>query len=99
MIYLAGKITASKEVEQQQNILRFYKKADELRKLGLKVYNPCEGERPGLTHAQYLAFDLKWIHDNKPDTIYLMKGWESSEGAQEEYETALLLGMNIIHEA
>lgn len=99
MIYLAGAITSPDPQEQQARVLRFYRKADELRKLGLDVYNPCEGERPGLSHAQYLAFDLKWIHENKPDTIYLMKGWEASEGAHEEYETALLLGMKIIHES
>ena len=99
MIYLSGKITAKSEREQQENILRFYKKADELRRLGCKVYNPCECERPGLTHAQYLAYDLKWIHDNKPDTLYLMKGWEESVGSQEEYETALLMGMKVIHES
>lgn len=99
MIYLAGAITDRNPAVQQANVLRFYKKADELRSLGLKVYNPCEGERPGLTHAQYLAYDLKWVHDHKPDTFYFMKGWEKSEGAKEENETALLLRAKIVYEA
>lgn len=99
MIYLSGAITDTDSSVQEANRLRFYKKADELRLLGLKVYNPCEGEPDGRTHAQYLAYDLKWIHDNKPDTFYFMKGWEKSEGAKEEYETALLLGAKLVYES
>jgi hypothetical protein len=98
MIDLAGAITNVDPHIQQENILRFYKKADELRRLGHKVYNPCEKEPPNRSHAYYLAIDLKWIHENRPKQFYFMKGWEQSSGAQEEHETALLLGADIIYE-
>lgn len=99
MIYLSGAITSTNEEEHQKRVLRFYKKTEELRSLGMKVYNPCAGERADQTWEQYLAYDLKWIYEHKPDTLYLMVGWQESRGARLEYETALLLNMKIIYES
>lgn len=97
-IYLAGSITHWNPRKQKENILRFYRKAEELRELGHDVYNPVEHEPVGKKNAFYYAFDLTWIHKNKPEAIYVMKGWERSLGTLMEINTGELNGIQIIYE-
>lgn len=99
MIYLSGKITDKNPAKEKANTQRFKAKAEELRLLGLQVFNPAEYEADGWKWENYLAKDIDWIYRNKPDTIYLMKGWEKSLGARLEKEVAGHLGMKIIKEA
>lgn len=97
MIYLSGKITNSDPAIQQKNLDVFNAKAEEMRKLGLKVFNPAELETEGWAWEEYLARDVLWITQNHP-VLYQMRGWEDSLGARLEYKLALLLGLKIVKE-
>lgn len=97
MIYLSGKITDTTKGAEQKNIKRFYDKAEELRKLGCDIYNPCEHEDGGKKWEEYLAQDVLSIIKGDMD-IYMMKGWEDSEGAKLELEVVKLLGNEIHYE-
>ncbi len=94
MIYLAGKITDTTPEKTAENKLRFYAKAQELRLMGVKVFNPVEHEMEGETWEKLLASDLHAIFTKKISGIYLMKGWEESQGARLELEACRLLARN-----
>lgn len=97
MMYISGAISAPTKEEVQKNLRRFREKAEELRKMGWDVFDPGSLEQPGWTWEQYLARDLKFIHENRP-IMYMLEGWEESRGARLEYQTALLLNLNICFE-
>ena len=91
MIYLAGKISDNNKAQEEANKLKFYAKTQELRELGLEVYNPAEDEDGGETWEKYLAKDLHTIFSGKIDKGFMMKGWEDSLGARLEHEAFLRL--------
>jgi len=98
MIYLSGSITDWTKRRESKNKDRFSRKAQELRDLGLEVYNPPEDEPEDHDWSWYLAYDIDWIYKNKPKILYLMSGWQKSRGAKLELEVALRLGMKIVYE-
>ena len=61
-----------------------------------KVINPAGLDLYGLTREQILNLDLVLL--NLCDTIYMLKGWESSCGANREFGYALAKGMDIMFE-
>jgi nucleoside 2-deoxyribosyltransferase len=63
---------------------------------GHKVINPAGLDLYGLTREQILNLDLVLL--DLCDTIYMLKGWESSCGANREYGYALAKGMKIMYE-
>ena len=91
MIYLSGPITNKDPKIQQWNLDNMNAKAKELRAKGLTVFNPAELEEEAKEWGYYLARDLKWIFENKPD-FYFMKGWKKSLGCKLEHEAYKLLG-------
>nr|DAF22446.1 MAG TPA: deoxyribosyltransferase [Caudoviricetes sp.] len=58
--------------------------------------NPVGLDLYGLTREQILNVDLALL--DLCDTIYMLKGWESSCGANREYGYALAKGMDIMFE-
>lgn len=48
------------------------------------------------SHEEYMRVSLAMLECC--DAIYMLKGWENSEGAKEEYVYANKLGLNIIKE-
>lgn len=76
-----------------ENFLRAERK---LTKGGHRVANPAGLDVAGLPREQILNVDLALL--NLCDTIYMLKGWESSCGANREYGYALAKGMDIIFE-
>lgn len=58
--------------------------------------NPAGLDLYGLTREQILNVDLALL--DLCDTIYMLKGWESSCGANREYGYALAKGMDIMFE-
>lgn len=90
-IYISGKITG---VENFAEI--FKDKEKELTEKGHKVYNPAK--HPDMfSWQQFMELDLKAL--SFCDSIYMMKGWESSKGAKLELEEAKKLGLEIIYES
>lgn len=84
-IYISGAITGTDDYMD-----RFAKAEKELKSQGYMVYNPalvnsCMPE--GTSHEEYMR--VAFLLLDMADTIYMMKGWERSFGANREYGYAL----------
>lgn len=83
----------------------FFAAAEELRLAGWEVFSPAEKDVElgitappgGITDKPLRAFpigdDLKWIAES--DAVFLLRGWEDSEGAALETEVAIRLGIPV----
>ena len=90
-IYISGPI------EGVDNYREKFERAKRIiEKGGNKAVNPAGLGLYGLTRWQILRIDLALL--NLCDTIYMLKGWESSCGANREYGYALAKGMDIMFE-
>lgn len=87
-IYIAGPMT----VRPDFNRPAFHSVAHELREQGYTVLNPAILP-DGLSQAQYMDICLAMLRC--ADGIYLLKGWETSEGAQVEAMLAAKLNLDI----
>lgn len=96
MIYISGKITDSCREKELLNLSLFGVVEDQLRRQGYEVFNPASLEVDGATWEYYLARDLLWIIEHKPD-LYLLANWQESKGARLEVEFAELLGLKILN--
>lgn len=79
-----------------------------LQKKGLSVFDQMPFEEPiqklkeRLHSGHYLSeiltdFYLPLFKSGRIKTLYFMKGWETSYGARWEYDTAKILGMDIVY--
>lgn len=95
MIYISGAIT-SIGVERATKI--FNAKEDELKLMGYEVINPCRTNAtlPKLDHDGYMVTSIAML--SLCDTVYLLNGWENSDGAKEELLYALQHGYTIMKE-
>ena len=90
-IYISG------PMEGIDNYYENFQKAERrLKKRGHKVANPAIFDLSGICREQTLSVDLQILE--LCDTIYMLKGWEGSRGANREYGYALGKGMDIIFE-
>lgn len=89
---------------EELNFPAFSRKAYELRRMGWEVFNPAEEdtawkevfkEEPSIRYC--LFQDLGWICQYA-ESMYMMKGWETSLGARAEHATAVALGLEIQYE-
>lgn len=98
-VYISGKITDTNKQKQRDNLDLFNKKEVELMNIWPNVFNPATMETKEDTPWEvYLARDLAWIAQNKPD-LFMLKNWENSKGAKLERQFAKVLGLNIFYEA
>lgn len=98
MIYLSGAITHADKKQQQANIKRFYDLEEKLSLAGYEdVVNPAKLEVAGYEWEDYLARDLAFICEYKPE-LYMMKGWEQSKGARLELAMAKYLNLPLTYE-
>ena len=98
MIYIAGKITDPNPIVQANNLWNFIEAEKMLEQKGLSCFNPARLEQEGHSYEYYLAFELRWILQNRP-TMYMLKGWEQSQGARLEHEMAKQIGLKIEYES
>ena len=92
-IYISGGITGV--TNYKENFARAEKK---LKELGFEVINPVAIEQalPNLTYEEYMKIDMCYL--SICNTIYLLKGWEKSTGANREYGYALAKGYRVMKE-
>lgn len=95
MIYISGAIT---KIGVDKAMTRFEDAESRLKDLGYEVINPCRTNAtlPQLSHEDYMVTSIAML--SLCDTIFMLEGWEDSEGAKEELQYALEHGYTIIVE-
>jgi len=98
MIYVSGKMTGIKDF----NYPEFNRVAAGLRDAGHQVINPAEvcfdsaGMSEEEVYDKFMKIHLKNLEKCKK--IYLLKGWENSNGARIELKRAIELNLKIIQQ-
>ena len=94
--YLSGSI--SNGGTKKSSFERFNEAEEKLKSEGHTVYNPASWEqKEERAWEWYLARDLMLILKEKP-TLYMLQGWEVSQGARLEKQWAELLNLDIEYE-
>ena len=91
-IYISGQIS------NNPNFAKDFERAEKkLTKQGYNVINTVKvGSSLGfLTYEQFMQLDFRLI--DIADSVYMLKGWEKSQGATAEYHYAKSLGKEIIN--
>lgn len=92
MTYISGPMTGYADYNRQS----FFDAAKYLRK-GANVINPAEfPSSDEMEYADYMKRDISALL--LCDSIYMLKGWKDSKGANLEYQIAKVLGYNIMEE-
>jgi len=98
MIFISGAITGTEDYEKRfrEAEVRLIKKYDEPVVNPVYIGQQVEQKIENPTRVDYMRPCLKRLLDC--DTIYMLKGWTSSKGANAEVNLALVLEMNILFE-
>nr|WP_314751504.1 DUF4406 domain-containing protein [uncultured Capnocytophaga sp.] len=93
-IYLSGKISGTDLTHTRK---RFSDVADKLQALGHEVINPlCNGLSEAAPWEAHMAKDI--IDLLQCEGIYMLQGWEDSQGARIEHAVAKELGKVVFYE-
>lgn len=90
-VYISGPITGHDDYMHQ-----FCSAEDLLRKQGCIVYNPAVVNRmmpPEADYEEYMSIAMTML--SFCDTVYMLKGWQDSKGANREYGYAVAKHLNI----
>ena len=89
-IYIAGPIA------NDENYMQHFEKAEkELKAQGFEVINPAKNQC--FNYRQFIDMGLYEL--SMCDSIYMLKGWQDSNGALLEKHYAEVVGMEIIYES
>ena len=96
-VYIAGKLNDD-ACGYIKNIHRMIKCAREVRQAGFSVYVPGNDFLEGLVdgdfnYEEYFCNSQPWLAAS--DAIFLVPGWETSEGTKHEIEYAEQLGIPV----
>lgn len=92
--YIAGKIG---DLPESVYKAEFERAKNEVRKLGFEPVSPVDlPHEHNRTWSDYMREDL--IEMLKCDSLYAIRNWRQSPGATIEINTALAVGINIIHQ-
>lgn len=101
VVYVAGPYRANTMRGVVENIRRAEAIAYEFWRAGYAVLCPhmntamFDGE---ISNQQFVAGDLEMLRRLKPEIVFMLRGWEKSEGAKAERDLAIELRYNIVHE-
>lgn len=95
-VYISGQITGNENYKQQ------FKEAEEwLEKRGFEVINPADTFtqkiEKSLNYKQLLILDC-FILINMCDAIFMLHGWQNSNGAKTELTNAKATGKRIMYQ-
>lgn len=93
-IYISGPITGTTDYME-----RFAAAEDYLMKEGYVCINPAKvnaGLPSDTTHEEYMKTSICMLH--MCDAIYMLEGWQQSEGCAEELSAAIRREMMIVFE-
>lgn len=94
-VYISGKITGTTDYEE-----RFLEAEKNLKEKGYVPVNPVKMSRalldmvPDASYDNFMEMDFALLCIC--DGIYMIDGWEDSNGAKREYERAKLMGKEIV---
>lgn len=93
-LYISGPMSGMPEL----NYPAFNAAAEQLRERQYEVINPAEipSTKPEMTWGDWMRADLVALLNC--DTIYMLKGWEDSDGAKLEKHIADALGMAVMYQ-
>lgn len=104
-IYVAGPMRGHSDY----NYPSFDRQARMLHMQGWDVINPAELDRTASIDAREVDYNSEFLRDalkrdmvaicEKCTAIYMMSGWEKSQGAQAELRLSKALGLDIYYEA
>lgn len=90
-VYISGAITNNLDYKTD-----FAKAAAAIEAVGWEPVNPAEIEIEGGSWLDYMRHDIKLLADC--GGVYMLKGWEESNGAKIEHQLAQGLGLKIYYE-
>ena len=93
-VYISGPITGTKDYME-----RFAAAEQELTSNGHVVINPAKVNSnlpEGTTHAEYMKISLELL--DMCDTMFMMEGWQHSQGCHTEMARAIVNKMTITFE-
>lgn len=93
-IYISGAITGTEDFRE-----RFLEAEKELIAVGHDTVNPARLNDimpKNATHGEYMRMSFELL--DLCDAIYMLVGWESSKGANQEYGFAVAKGMRLMFE-
>ncbi|MFA5036700.1 MAG: DUF4406 domain-containing protein [Candidatus Izemoplasmatales bacterium] len=99
VVYIAGKFRASTHYQIHLNIIHAEAAALKWWKQGYSVICP----HLNTAHFQNECSDDVWLKGceelvRRSDIVYMLKGWETSQGSRRELELAIELGKEIEYE-
>lgn len=99
VIFVSGAYRATSVLGIEQNIRHAEAASVELWKQGWAVYCPHKNT----AHFDGIMPDSVWLEANleilkRCDAIYMLRNWEQSVGATQEYKLAVELGKSVLYE-
>ena len=91
-VYISGAITNNPDYKTD-----FAKAAVAIEAVGWEPVNPAEIEIEGGAWLDYMRRDIKLLADC--DGVYMLAGWNESQGARVEHQLAQGLGLKCYYES